>query len=102
MVFNQIWNNIVSWRDNKRAGFKVYLMHAAKLLYIWPGPSFQRNSEELFSPEYTLQEEHPFLTVFYGDLSLQWWSMRNRYLETWNKIEAIGKENDIAEIYRNG
>ena len=34
-----------------------------------------------------------------SDLSLQWWSMKNRYLEWWGKFKDFGKENDIAEIY---
>ena len=51
----------------------------------------------------SLEEEHPFLTVFdsaiYSDFSLQWWSTGNRCFQAWGKTEAICLQNDIAEIY---
>ena len=34
-----------------------------------------------------------------SDLSLQWWPIRNRYLEAWGKAKTIIQVNDIAEIY---
>ena len=39
------------------------------------------------------------MALINSDLSLEWWPMRNTYLEAWGKIEAISQEYDIVEIY---